>query len=130
MIGAIIKFDSNKKQKNKSFKLLPSIDSVAKNIKNLKEEVANFLDSSRQTTKIMEEMFTKTKFTFRLNQNCPDKIESIIEIFPDNVPKVISEREVMDSKEKAIMLLASANAERDKEKVKNIPGFLDVIKSL
>ena len=37
LIGAIIKFDSSKKLKNKSFKLLPAIDSVVKNIKNLKE---------------------------------------------------------------------------------------------
>jgi hypothetical protein len=78
LIGGIIKYDSNKKQKNKSFKLLPAIDSVVKNIKNLKEEVANFLDSSRQTTRIIEEMVTKTKITFQMSEKNPDKIESVI----------------------------------------------------
>jgi Ni,Fe-hydrogenase III large subunit len=78
LVGGIIKYDSNKKQKNKSFKLLPAIDSVVKNIKNLKEEVANFLDSSRQTTRIIEEMVTKTKITFQMSEKNPDKIESVI----------------------------------------------------
>jgi hypothetical protein len=35
----------------------------------------------------------------------------------------------MESKEKAIMLLASANSERDKDKIKNIPSFLEVVKN-
>lgn len=36
LIGAIISFDNIKKKKNKSFRLLPTVDSVVKNIKNFK----------------------------------------------------------------------------------------------
>ena len=109
--------------------MLPSIDSVVKNVKNLKEEVANFLDSTRQTTKIIEEMVSKTRFTFQINEKNPDKIESKIEIFPDGKSKFISERDVFDSKDKAIMLLASSNSVRDKDKIKNIPSFLEICKN-
>ena len=93
----------------KYFNLFQTINSVVISAKKLKEELANFLDSSRQSTKIIDEVVKKVKITLNLNSN-KDKIESVIEIYPDGEVKCVPERDLLETKEKGIMLLASASS--------------------
>ena len=82
------KFTKEKKEVNKYFNLSECLDSVIVSGKNLKEELANFLDGNRQSTKIIEEVINRVHITLELKGD--DKFKVQIQIFPEEEVKEIS----------------------------------------
>lgn len=67
LVDSIVSFQVEKRKKSRGFKLRESIREVVKNVKNIQEEVANYLDSSRQSTIIIDEVVKDVKFTYSVN---------------------------------------------------------------
>jgi hypothetical protein len=129
LFSSIHKFIAAKKATNKYFNLAIIVGAVFSNSKKIKNELENFFDINRPATKIIDEMVERVRIAFKLDPNNQDKIESIITIYPDGEEKVIPERDLVEAKEKSIILLASSGTEEEKERVKKIPLFLDICKN-